>query len=1106
MRLCESLFFIDNDLNKATVHQEVVLVPTRTGSSQRRLAAQDILDRLNPRQREAVEYCDGPLLVIAGPGTGKTRVITEKVLYLIAEHGFKPENVLALTFTEKAAGEMTDRIRARLAEVGVRGQPLVSTFHGFCYNLVLEFGERLGFRGAPRLLFGPLFVQFVVDQLDHLVTDNTNLVGRTTIFARTLADFVSRCHDEGLVERDLLQEVDAWLDTLDKAERKSALEVRDLAASLPILLEQQYASHVVTYGDLLTLAVRLLRDDDDARRLLQNRYQYILVDELQDNNTVQFDLVNLLAERHRRILVVGDEDQCIYRFRGAGLGLVERFQAHWGQTLFPLGPRKAAKPAGGLHIVNLDENYRSTAAIIETCTTLIRNNTQRFQQKTLRRAEDNDTTGPDTIVLAELEDDELERRYLVHEIGLRLNSGSKLPGDIAVLCRSLTHVTGLVSALRGAGFAVEVVGEGGLFSNPVVREVLAWLKALDNPGEEETALHRVLRLQSFGLSHADQHALGKAAKIAKVPMMTLIEKLQDDTAAIPGLTPRGQRLLRNFVSIYAKFRTEWQAESRSDLMGLIHTIVHETGLKARLKAESIQGRQNLGALDGLLHVASNYEEHYPDPRLHGFMRFLDLLEEVGHDETIGSPTEDKSTIKVMTVHQSKGREFPIVVVGGLLDRFPSQNKREKHRKFLDHLTMQGQDVELMHQEEERRVLYVALSRAREELLLTLYHKRDGKPLARLSPFPEELRAARPLEVSQIAAESVAALVPVPDALRTREAIELRLHWLISRLGVHLHADTVEETFQEALRLMAALLARASSEEQVRQVLAKLGLPHDWQLPVPPPDAMPGVTGPLHLSPSALQNYFDCPRQYYYRHVVGIPQPALTAARLGTAIHKALELFHGKHVIVEESQLPELLELFRTEVDQVTFASKKEQAQAIARGRAILTQHLIEESARSGDIKNVEVEKKLVVSLQEDVTLETRIDRVDTLTDGRIRIIDYKTGEQKSRPEYLRSFQMPCYAWVVRQALGRELEQIEVIGLKELKEGAKETKIDRQVLPWNDGSQFALTPDRLKELETEVADAVQGIREGSFDAKPEENRCGWCSYRLLCDRAWGTTEP
>jgi|GEM_PF-672367 len=1072
--------------------------PTRPDSSA-------ILARLNPRQREAVEYCSGPLLVIAGPGTGKTRVISEKVLYLVTAHGLAPESILALTFTEKAAGEMTDRIRKRLTEFGISGSPFISTFHGYCYSLVQEHAELLGFRGSLRLLFGPLYVQFVLDQLQHLETSHTRLVERTTYFARTLVDFVSRCHDEGLIGRDLVKEVEAWKSTLTDNESVHADEVRDLAASLPILLERQYNQHVVSYGDLLTLAVRLLRQSESLRKRLQEHYKYILVDELQDNNSAQFELVNLLAEKHRRILVVGDEDQCIYRFRGAGLGLLERFQQQWGTMQQPAGKRLAAKPASGLQVVNLEENYRSTEAIITTFTTLIGKNKQRFQEKRLVRSKDSEANGPEIVALAHLETAELERRYLVQVVLDRLSAGRK-PGEIAILCRSLGHVQELVSELRGAGVAVEVVGEAGLFSNPVVREIIAWLKALDNPGEEEIALYRVLRMQSFGLSHADQQALGRAARHRDESVMSLIEKLHEDPAAtIPGVSPRGLRLLRSFAGVYRRFRHETQADSRSDLIGLINEIVSRAGLKGRLQPETISGRQNLAALSGLEQVAGNYEEHYPDPSLHGFMRFLRLLEELGHDETIGSPSDDPSSVKVMTVHQAKGREFPLVIVGGLLDRFPSQNRREWHRKFLDHLTLQGQDVNVVHEEEERRVLYVALSRAQQELLLSYYDKRDGKPVRSPSSFPEELRQADRLEVREVAESEVASQPPPATGLISREAVERRLHFLISWLGVHLHADAAHEALAESIRLLAALLAAAGDEAKVREALAALGLPSDWHLPTPEPDPLPCVSGPLVLSPSSMELYEDCPRKYYYRQVVGIPEPVRGAARYGTAVHKALELFHAKHGKASMQLLPDLLDSFHAQLAEVPFSTAREGDQARVQGQAVLEQYLREEAARADEIVSMELEKELRVPLEPDVTIQTRIDRLDTLSDGRVRIIDYKSGRLDSGPEYLRGFQMPTYAWAVMKALDKEVEQVEVIGLRELKETAKGRKVDRQILRWKDPKGKGLTPERLVELEAQMKAVAASIRAGRFDPQPSEQTCGWCPYRLLCEKAHGAVE-
>jgi ATP-dependent helicase/DNAse subunit B len=271
------------------------------------------------------------------------------------------------------------------------------------------------------------------------------------------------------------------------------------------------------------------------------------------------------------------------------------------------------------------------------------------------------------------------------------------------------------------------------------------------------------------------------------------------------------------------------------------------------------------------------------------------------------------------------------------------------------------------------------------------------------------------------------------------------------------------------------------------------------------DGPAGVTGPLHLSASSLNDYHECPRRYYYKYVVHIPEAVSFEARLGTAIHRALELFHQQHQRVHLGLLPELLERFEMEVRKVAFQNESEREQGLARGQQILTQYLTKEADRSASIRRMEVEKEFSLALGPDLTLCGKIDRLDWLDNGRVRIVDYKTGELKSRPDYLEGFQMPTYAWAVMEALNREPESVEVIGLKKLKQTAKGVCIDCQELPWDDDSKYALTPARLEELKTQITAIVQGIRAGNFAAAPDEQRCGWCAYRLLCDQAWGSTE-
>jgi DNA helicase-2/ATP-dependent DNA helicase PcrA len=1070
---------------------------TTNGSSRTepRAAALSGPPGLNPRQREAVEYCSGPILVIAGPGTGKTRVITEKVLYLIENQGLSPGSILALTFTEKAAQEMSDRIHSRLAEAGIRGQPVIDTFHGFCFKLVQEHAPRLGFRAPLRLLNGPLFVQFIVDHLGELVTEHTDLVHRTHLVSQALARFVSRCHDEALAEQDLAARARAWVESLPEKDRQAAWPVVDMAASVPKLLELQYRRNVVTYGDLLTLARRLVRDDAEVRERLAQQFQYVLVDELQDNNRAQFGLVADIAGRHRRVLAVGDEDQCIYRFRGASLGLLNEFREYWSRDL---------------KVVALEENYRSTEPILDVCTELIRHNSDRTVGKALRPVNRTTAGGRPDVVLTRFTDEADERQFLVREIEARI-AGGRRPGDIAILCRSLSHVAGLVEHLRDRGLAVEVVNEGGMFRNVVTRELEAWLRALARPDEDEVALYKVLRLQSFGLSFADQRALAHEARATHTPTLVIIERLAEDPAAtVSGMSASGLKRLRGIVEVFRHVRTEAGAETCTDLVGLLQELLRFTGLHLRLDVGTPRGRVDLAAVRGLLLAAEQYHLYYPAPTLEGFLRYLELLRQVEHDDALGTPTDDPQTVKVMTVHQAKGREFPVVVVAGLAHRFPSQNRREMHEKFLDALTLGDQDVRAVHRDEERRVLYVALSRAREELILTLYTHREGSRVHGPETFVEELAKATALKV--LDGESGAgdgrapttALPSVPAKPLSRRAIEARLHYLISHLGVRLQAREISESILEVVRLYAGLLAECAEGGAaiVQDVLAELGLPKDLELPAPAPEPLAGPSGPLRLSPSSLRSYADCPRMFYYQYVAHIPESKRREARLGTAIHRALEEFHRRHGSVGVKNRDELLGLFEQGLADVSFDSEEERGQAVARGRDILSRYLEEEAERAAGIARVEVERDFRIPLGDDVTLEGRMDRVDELTDGRVRVVDYKTGELKSKPQLLADFQIPSYALAVTEALGRELESIEVIGLRNLKELKKGRVVERQVLRWGDGCSHALTPERLEQLKAQIREAVAGIRSGQFDPRPTEKVCGWCSYNLLCDHAWG----
>jgi RecB family exonuclease len=333
-------------------------------------------------------------------------------------------------------------------------------------------------------------------------------------------------------------------------------------------------------------------------------------------------------------------------------------------------------------------------------------------------------------------------------------------------------------------------------------------------------------------------------------------------------------------------------------------------------------------------------------------------------------------------------------------------------------------------------------------------------------------------------------------------MEARLTFLVSRLGSHANGANVEQTLQECIRIVTGLLSEGAEGgvDAVERALKTIGIPLPPEVRYLEPDKPKGLAGPLYLSASSLNLYDGCPRQFYYKQVVRIPETSSFEARLGTAIHAALEAFHKRHPEPKPEHADELIALFETELADVQFAAEKEKQQASERGRKLLRIYLNEENARGTRVEMVE--KEFTVSLGDDVTLTGKIDRVDRLPDGRVRVVDYKSGRMKSRPEYLDDFQMSIYAWAVQDELGEKLESVEIIGLKELKETKNGPALDRAALPWEDGSKYAITQERLVTVQQRVRDLIDGIRAGKFDPTPEERRCGWCRYNLLCGSAYG----
>jgi DNA helicase-2/ATP-dependent DNA helicase PcrA len=1055
---------------------------------------------LDPGQRNAVEHTSGPLVVVAGPGTGKTRVITEKVVHLARDQGVAPARILALTFTEKAAAQMQHRIAKALQAAGIRERPRVQNFHSFCLDLVMEHHGLLGYDERPELLAGPLYVQFIADHVDELPVEHWDLRGGVSRFARALADFVGFCHDEGIAHADLATKVDAWLLTLPESSRDAKRKVLDLVRSVPVLLDLQRRAHVLSYGDLLTDALRLLEGHAELLAVVQRQFDQVLVDEFQDNDRAQFDLVNLLAARHGRVTVVGDEDQSIYRFRGAATGLMRAFHAHWTGAGFTV------------HSVGLEENYRSSDAIIALSQDLIAHNALRDKATPLRKAAKSAASGPAETTLTLLADEADEAQHVTLTIIEAIGEPGRKPGDIAVLCRSLGHVTDIVSGLRRLGVPVEVVGGRRVFDDAVVREVHAWLKALDDPAHSEAELHRVLRFHHHALNASDVRALARAATEDRRPLLDVLRTAA--TGTWPKLTDDGRARIRGFLAHHDELHDHIAPQVCPDLVDLIDRIVDAGGLRARLRPTTARGRASLAAVGGLLDAAKRFQVHFPRPSLHGFLDHLDLRLQLGLDDERAEPSEDPDAVKVMTIHQAKGREYPIVVIAGLMDRFPSAAPDMSERQFLDHLTL-GDDARIaqMKLEEERRLLYVALTRAKERLHLSATRTRNGKEPRTPSPFFEEILASSRIRRVEIPAGHVPTAASRETAgILTRDAAEARLHHLVSRLGARTEAahDGVA-LLHESISLLAGLVAHADGDaDAIQGELRRMGLPDKLHVPADAVEAIPGYDGPLRLSASAANTYTECPRRFYYGHVLRIPTVSEDAAALGSAVHKALER-HVKGVLaaserqLHPDQIDTLMRLVEEETKSFPFDAENERAQLLVKLREVLQTYLTEESNAEAELHAAE--EVIEVELDEGVTFVAKVDRIDTTPDGKLRITDYKhKNKLGSRPELLeRNHQVALYAWAVQEKLAKPLHSVEVVNVKNTKTSGKAgTTTDRIVFLWEAGKpKDALTQQHVARARQHLGDIVTATRAGRFDATPSADTCKYCAYKLLCADAWGT---
>jgi DNA helicase-2/ATP-dependent DNA helicase PcrA len=975
---------------------------------------------LNPEQRAAVEHGDGPLLVVAGAGTGKTRVITERIRHLLESDPNLPgENILGLTFTDKAAGEMKHRV---VQAAGERAKDVwLSTFHKFCIERILQVEDEK-IQALDEIDHGILLRRRIAE----LELDRFKRLAEPAQFLKDFVKFFSRCQDE-LVTPDAYQ---GYVDALrgKYLQQRASMEADARAIAEEELAKQDEVARayrvserllrersLVTFGAQLMQSVERLRSDAALLERVRGQYKHILVDEFQDTNVAQLELLWLLAGERRNIVAVGDDDQAIYRFRGASFGsftiFLERFCGLQGAT---------SAAATKDYLVSLSQNYRSTQRILRVAGQVIKQNERSTllpeKQLTTQKADG------DKIRVVEFARPEEEAHWVASEIE-RLHDAGAAWKTFAVLYRNHTHREHLLGALRRRQIPF-VIRKFSILSSTLVRDLLAYLRLIGNPGDNVSCA-RVLAAPYWGLEPRDLIRLIERADKNKR------KSLSDEMEAAKSEAPFDREGVRlgELVAMLDELRRMARSSSARDIL---------EELIGRLRLAPLPSDADRQYLDRLVEFVKEWDRKSEGKRLRDFLEYLGYFQELGGDISLGEETAEDA-VQLMTVHSAKGLEFPRVFILRLAKGdFPV---REHHPIFEFPLDLMKEEKPRgdFHHQEERRLFYVALTRARQQLTLsTIVNKRKKESL-----FLEDFLQDPKIQKFDIAQSTPRVEVPATEETAQPAAASSEPSRLFGDTQVSSHGSTGAYS-------QVALWAKA------------------YHPPRPEP---------LQVSASAIKDYLECPMKYQFKYSWGVRGGPNSALTFGVVMHTTIGEFAQRMHEAKKVPLDEVLATYDREWYSAGFVDDYHEGEYRKEGRRELEE--FHKTYLESPPDMMYQEKPFELPLENDVVITGRIDQINRIKGNRVEIVDYKTGRPKDAKKVAQDFQLSVYALAAKEVLELEPERLVLYYLMN----------NEAVATTRDAKALAAT-------KTTIAEVASQIRGRQFPAKPGFG-CKYCDYKPLC---------
>lgn len=911
-----------------------------------------LLEGLNNEQLKAVTHDRGPLLIVAGAGTGKTTVVTRRIAYLLEQNLAKAEEVLALTFTDKAAGEMEARVEQYL--------PLgsydlwISTFHSFCERILKQHGLDMGLSNDFELLDKTRQWIIVYKNFDKFQLDYYKPLGSPNKFIDSLLDHFSKCKDEMVSPEDYIEYANNLPKPTDEESIVEIKRLQELATAYQtyqtLLLDNQY----MDFGDLIHYTIKLFQKRPNILKYYQKQFKYVMIDEFQDTNVAQYELIKLLAgqkeDQRQNLVVVGDDDQSIYKFRGASVSNILKLKGDYPD----------------LQEITLVDNYRSNQKILDLAYNFIQaNNPNRLETKLeINKRLKGHLKDKSHIQVIEGKDLSEELNLVVDEaIKLRAQDVKSSWNDFAILTRANSAASEIIPLLESKGVPFSFVANKGLYKKPLIADLINYLKLLDNY-HESTAMYRVLnfpvfRIEPIDIAHITQYTNRKTISVYEA--MNTPEVLEQLSAQS---REKIEKLLK-FLEIHTQHTTEKSA------VELFVQIIDDLEIDLLLMEDTLENAQNRELLEQFYKKIEGYCQTEDNRTMRGYLEQLELELKAGEEGALKfDPDSGPESLKVMTVHSSKGLEFKYVFIINMVDqRFPTRAKRdaiELPESLIKDILPEGD----FHLQEERRLFYVAMTRAKTHLYLSWGKDYGGAKEKKPSLFLSETGLV-PTETAQRATGKVVFTKPKSKS-KKQVYQDLPTHFSFSQISQFLQCP-LEYKYRYYLRL-----------------------------PLPSSHYM-SFGSTIH---AVLQRYLE---QY---------QLTLTAQQQNLTDKKTV-------VALPPEQL--LYDLYETEWIDDWYESKKQKEDYRTRGIEILKSFYSKTTSNQSEpVLPVLIEQPFTMKLgaENQYQFNGKIDRADASKAG-LKIIDYKTSEKvPKKPDSNDLDQLRIYQWACEEFFHKPVASLE----------------------------------------------------------------------------------